>query len=119
MRRIWMKYVLFLVAVVALVGCGEQEAPAPTEQSSVPASTIVAEAVATDTPELNEPAATATESPTPTETLAPTPTTEPTPTEEAIAEVSDQCLACHADQDQLIDTAEPEEEIPNESSGVG
>jgi hypothetical protein len=104
---------------VLLAACGEDESPMPTEQAAAEAPTVVAEEEATNTPEPPEPTATATETPAPTETMAPTPTTEPTPTEEVIAEVSDQCLACHSDKDQLINTAKPEEQAPSESSGVG
>ena len=32
---------------------------------------------------------------------------------------ADECLACHADQDRLIETAAEEEETPSESSGMG
>jgi hypothetical protein len=119
MRKPWIKYTIFLVLVTfILTACGEDEAPAPTE-AAVSAPTAVVEEATTATLAPPEPTATATEEPAPTETTAPTPTTEPTPTEEAIAEVADQCLACHSDKEQLINTAAPEEIIPSESSGVG
>jgi len=108
----WTKYFLFLIiSVVFLAACGQEEAPTPTEQ-------VVVETIATDTPEPPPPTATATEIP-PTETPSPTPTSEPTPAEEVVAEVTDQCLSCHSDKVQLIETAKPEELVPNESSGVG
>ena len=112
--------VLLFVLTIALVSCGQEEAPTPTEQSVASAPTVTVEETTTSTSEPAEPTETATQAPpTPTETLAPKATTEPTPTEEVVAEVSDACLACHSDKDQLIDTAAPEEKVPSESSGVG
>jgi len=106
------KRVLFLMIVaVVLTACGPDETPTAAEQ-------MVVESIATNTPEPPKPTATATEPP-PTETPAPTPTSDPTPTEEVVVEVADQCLSCHSDKDQLVDTAKPEELVPNESSGVG
>jgi hypothetical protein len=43
-----------------------------------------------------------------------------TPTGAAEAAPVDACLECHADKQQLIDTAKPvEEPVESESSGVG
>jgi hypothetical protein len=114
MRRTWSNYFFLLIVAVFLAACGAEESPAPTEQAAAPE--VVAEETATSSP---EPTATATETPTPTETVAPTPTTEPTATAEVVAETSDECLACHSDKEQLIETAAPEEKVPSESSGVG
>lgn len=105
---------------MALAGCGQEEPPMPTEHSLASAPTAAAEEAATDTPEPIIPTPTSTQAPpTPTETLAPTATSQPTPTQEVVAEVSDACLACHSDKNQLIETAAPEEKAPSESSGVG
>jgi len=48
----------------------------------------------------------------------PTPTTLPSDVSPEQTE-PDYCLACHSDQQQLIDTAKPEEKAPSESEGVG
>jgi hypothetical protein len=53
----------------------------------------------------------------PTTTANP-PTLAVEPTVEAVVEV-DQCVSCHTDKEQLISTAKPEEEVEEESSGVG
>lgn len=116
MKRTWKKYVVFLtLAAVVLAACGQEEmlTATPTEE-------VIVEEIATNTPEPAEPTPTATATePPPTETPVPTETPEPTPTEEVIAEVSDHCLACHSDKDQLVANAKPEEQAPSESSGVG
>ena len=51
--------------------------------------------------------------PTPTEETAvlPTATAEPLPT--------DECLLCHINQDELIQTADPVEEVVSENEGEG
>jgi len=46
--------------------------------------------------------------------------TDPVATEEAAGESAvDYCLECHTDQQRLIDTADPEEEVINENKGEG
>jgi hypothetical protein len=60
---------------------------------------------------------TATSEPIPTDTASP-PTPVVEPTAEVVVEV-DYCISCHADKDQLIATAKPEEVVEEESSGVG
>ena len=62
--------------------------------------------------------------PTPSENPAPTEMDPITPTE-PITEVQTEeaadsnCISCHVDKDQLINTADPIEEIESESSGEG
>jgi hypothetical protein len=45
------------------------------------------------------------------------PPTEAAPTEEP--ETVDECLLCHVDQQRLIDTADPVEEVVSENEGAG
>ena len=47
------------------------------------------------------------------------PTEAPAETEVAVADQVDQCIECHTDKDLLIDTADPEEEVVEESEGAG
>jgi hypothetical protein len=96
-----MKKVIFWVViglvVLLLAACTPAAAPEPT---------------ATLAPtETNTP-------PPPTHTPEPTPTDTPEPTPTEIV-VVDYCVACHTDKDQLILTAKIEEEVEEESEGVG
>ncbi|HEY4690249.1 MAG TPA: hypothetical protein VIK33_13120 [Anaerolineae bacterium] len=87
---------LFLsgLSVLGLIGC----------EATVHSSVIVQQL-----PASNAPAAS------PTAALPPGLTPEAQSTAQP-----DYCLACHADQQQLIDTAKPEEaQIESESTGVG
>jgi hypothetical protein len=46
--------------------------------------------------------------------------TDPEPTEEVAVEPQvDNCVECHTDQQALVDTADPIEEIVSESEGEG
>ncbi len=55
----------------------------------------------------------------PTEEPTEEPAQETTETEVAVVDEGDQCVACHTDKAQLIDTAKPEEEVVEESEGAG
>ena len=115
---------LISVVTVLLVACGgAEETPDPTEEPVAVAST--------DTPKPADPTPTEettatntvepTEVPTEEPTTAPTeePTVEPTATVEEVAVIDDECLACHADKERLIETASEVEDTEGESSGVG
>jgi hypothetical protein len=47
------------------------------------------------------------------------PTQQPTVTEIAAADQVDQCIECHTEKEKLIDTADPVEEVVEESEGAG
>jgi len=104
------------ILALLLAACS-QEVTEPTAVPEIAAASPTTEA--TDTP---EPEPTATETVVPTETASPTetvaPTVAPTDTPEPV-QVADECLACHMDKEQLIQTAALVEEVPSESSGVG
>lgn len=114
------KTLLFLLIgamILALVACGSEEEPAEEVAAVAPTDTAATDAATSDAP-------TDTAAPAPTDTVAPTATVPPTaaptetPEEVAMADMGP-CLSCHSDQEQLIQTAAPVEEVPSESSGPG
>lgn len=111
-RTLFLFFLGFSLSLFA--ACGRQEVP--TEAPQEEPQEQVATATETALPPTETTAPTETPIP-PTETAAPTDTPSPTATAELVA---DACVECHSDQQQLIDTAAPEEEKePSESSGVG
>lgn len=110
----WKIIALASLLILALAACSQGEEP-PTNTPEVVADVATATAIPVETP---TEAPTATFTPEPTDTAEPTATatTAPTETPEVVA---DACLACHADQQMLIETAAQVEEVPSESSGVG
>lgn len=128
--RIW----LYLVAMIAILGScvlagipnglDFLSAPTPVSQEAVSQNTAPAETVSTAS-EVHTEAPPATDTQAPEITAAPTgeeaeaPTEAPTQTEVAAVAQVDNCVECHTDKDQLIDTAAPEEEVVEESEGAG
>jgi hypothetical protein len=119
--------------MLVLMGCGAAEEPIPTEtQSYLTPTTMATQAI---TPTATEDAATEDVE----TTHEVTATVELTSDDEAltsdesssnveddgdedvalVSRTEDQCLACHIDKQQLIDTAKDEEEVISESSGEG
>jgi outer membrane biosynthesis protein TonB len=116
--------ICLLLAMLIFTACGQSEAATPGEEpSAVAEATVVAVAEATETSvPTEEPTEEPTEVPTEEPTEEPTEVPTEVPTEEPVAEItSENCLTCHSDKEQLIDTAapEPEETESSESSGVG
>ncbi len=92
---------LFLFALLA-VSCQAQTVNAPVVESALPV--VAAQPTAVQ------------------EATAPTSLTNPSEvTQTLVVEtaVVDECLACHIDKEQLIATADPEEEVIKESEGAG
>ena len=100
----WLCFVFVLLMGLVFSACASAE---PTQEATAP-EPVVAAASPTTIPS----ATTA-----PTETTVPaTPTDVPTPTEVPVA---DQCVACHTDHDQLVDTAAPVVALESENEGEG
>lgn len=92
MRQL-IKLTLLFIALALLTGC----ARAPAEESPTP--TAIAAQSTEAPPELAQ---------------------ESTPDTTMASEAPvDECLACHADKQRLIDNAKPEEMVVEESSGSG
>ena len=122
MSKLWITLLISILAALLVACGGAEETPTPTEEAVAVVSTDTPLPVEpSPTPEPAEPTATntaeATETPAPTEEPTEPPPTV-TPTEEVVV-IEDECLACHADKDRLIETAALVEEVPSESSGVG
>ena len=117
--------IVLIMALLLISACSADEAATPTVVAEVQSSPTSAPQEPAVTPgtaahkwtEEVEAAATETQVPEPTETAVPT--TAPTEPPEVVVTVSDECLACHMDQEKLTETAAPEEKAPSESSGVG
>ena len=95
------KFQLLSILLGILLILGAVSCQAQVDQQSVPG------------PE-DETAAISQESPEPTDEVE-----EEEEVEEVVAAEVDQCLACHTDQQTLIDTASPVEIAESESSGEG
>ena len=98
---------------IVLVGCAS-ETLTPTSGPTV--TQVLVEPPALPSPTI---------SPTPTDVTEDPPTTTPEPdipdeTEEVTdVPVQETCVECHSDQQSLIDTAKPQEEVVSENEGEG
>ena len=88
---------IFRICIVSLLIAAVAAACQPEEEPAPIAAAVSPQVQLTDIP-----------TQTPTE-VAPTET----------AEIVDQCLLCHADQQRLIDTADPVVEVVSENEGAG
>ena len=112
--------ICLLLIMLIFTACGQSESITSGEEpSAVEEATVSAVAEATET-------SVPTEEPTEELVDEPVESEEATVTEESTVEpvteaTSENCLTCHSDKEQLIDTAapEPEETESSESSGVG
>jgi hypothetical protein len=111
--KIW----LYLVGMIAILGScifvslpgGSIVPRTPTQAEAAPQTDIRAEKAVPVAEVAIEPTAEEKE----------TPTEAPVETEIAVVNQVDQCVECHTDKEQLINTAAPEEEHVEESEGAG
>ena len=112
--------ICLLLTMLIFTACGQSESitsgeePSAVEETTVSA---VAEVAETSVP-TQEPTEEPVDEPVESEEV----TAAEEPTVEPVSEAtSENCLTCHSDKEQLIDTAapEPEETESSESSGVG
>ncbi len=117
--RHWKIWLYLVIVTATLISCFFAGNPNAITVTRAPTKTEVA--IQTEPPAKTSAPATqvaqVTVQSTSTEAQAPTETPEQTETV-AVAQV-DQCIECHTDKDQLIDTAAPEEEVVEESEGAG
>lgn len=112
-----LKLWLYLVGMIAiLIGCVLAGMPQGGLFPSAPQASEVAQQPAKPA-DTAAPVAQITAEPTEEASVAPT--EAPVETEVAVEETVDQCVECHTDRDQLIDTAAPEVEVEEESEGAG
>lgn len=96
MDGLWLGCWLLLLGAAVLVACG----PAAVDGAGAGVADSAAAALA----------------PAPLEAET---TPESLPDTAPSADTADQCLECHRDSEQLIDTADPEEEVISENEGMG
>ena len=115
------KLLVLLILILLLIGAWGCTTASPTSEPTAAVAQVSEAPVQTEAPVITE-APEETEAVIETEEPTEEPTQEPTdePTEAAPAQVSeDACLDCHSDQQMLIDTAAPVEEVESENEGAG
>jgi hypothetical protein len=110
---------LLLLLLTAVMGCSPGQ-PIEEAVTEIPAETELATLPPTETPTATAESQESIEEPDESGEIEETQETEDSSDEEAISTGQDgACVECHTDQEMLIDTADPVEEVESENEGAG